>query len=84
MCVDCVGCLCHDLCIKSCCDVYEALNGRMIDSKAWNRGGKMLETQVAARDCPRADLGHWLCNYVINHVLIGMRLEMTMKFGFTK
>ena len=24
VCVDCVGCLCHDLCIKSCCDVYEA------------------------------------------------------------
>ena len=22
--VDCVGCLFHDLCIKSCCDVYEA------------------------------------------------------------
>ena len=21
--MDCVGCLCHDLCIKSCCDVYE-------------------------------------------------------------
>ena len=44
--MDCVGCLCLDLCIKSCCDVYEALNGRMIGSKAWNRGGKMLETQV--------------------------------------
>ena len=40
MCVDCVGCLCHDLCIKSCCEVYEALNGRLIGSKAWNRGGK--------------------------------------------
>ena len=46
VCVDCVGCLCHDLCIKSCCDMYEALNGRLIGSKAWNRGGKMLETQV--------------------------------------
>ena len=22
--MDCVGCLCHDLCIKSCCDVCEA------------------------------------------------------------
>ena len=24
VCVDCVDCLCHDLCIKSCCEVYEA------------------------------------------------------------
>ena len=24
LCVDCVGYLCHDLCIKSCCDAYEA------------------------------------------------------------
>ena len=24
LCVDCVGCLCHDLCIKSYCDAYEA------------------------------------------------------------
>ena len=24
LCVDCMGCLCHDLCIKSCCDAYEA------------------------------------------------------------
>ena len=30
VCVDCVGCLCHDLCIKSCCDVCEAGIGREI------------------------------------------------------
>ena len=30
-----------------CFDWFEALNGRLIGSKAWNRGGKkMLETQV--------------------------------------
>ena len=44
----------------------------------------MLETQVDSRDCPRADLGHWLCNYVINHVLIGIRSEMVVKPGFKK
>ena len=38
--------MCDGLCNKSCCDVYEALNGRLISFKAWNRGGKMLETQV--------------------------------------
>ena len=37
LCVDCVGCLCHDLCIKSCCDVYEAGIGREIRVHQVNR-----------------------------------------------
>ena len=44
--MDCWVQMCDELCNKSCCDGYEALNGRLIGSKAWNRGGKMLETQV--------------------------------------
>ena len=35
--VDCVGCLCHDLCIKSCCDVCEAGIGREIRVHQVNR-----------------------------------------------
>ena len=37
VCVDCVGCLCHALCIKSCCDVYEAGIGREIRVHQVNR-----------------------------------------------
>ena len=37
VCVDCVGCLCHDLCSKSCCDVYEAGIGREIRVHQVNR-----------------------------------------------
>ena len=32
--MDCVGCLCHDLCIKSCCDVCKAGIGREIPSES--------------------------------------------------
>ena len=35
----------------------EAVGGRLIGSKAWNRGGKIEKPMWIVRDCPRADLG---------------------------
>ena len=37
VCVDCVGCLCHDLYIKSCYDMYEAGIDREIRVHQVNR-----------------------------------------------
>ena len=38
-------------------ELNEAVRGRLIGSKSWNRGVGFLKPMWIIRDCPRADLG---------------------------
>ena len=38
-------------------ELNEAVRGRLIGSKSWNRGVRFLKPMWTVRDCPRADLG---------------------------
>ena len=38
-------------------ELNEAVRGRLIGSKSWNRGVEFLKPMWIVRDCPRAELG---------------------------
>ena len=38
-------------------ELNEAVRGRLISSKSWNRGVRFWKPTWTVRDCPRADLG---------------------------
>ena len=38
-------------------ELNEAVMGRLIGSKSWNRVVRFLKPMWTVRDCPRADLG---------------------------
>ena len=54
---DCLGEKCDEWFNKSCIGLLEALNGRLIGSKAWNRDVGFLKPMWIVSDCPRADVG---------------------------
>ena len=62
----------------------EAVRGRLIGSKAWNRSEKFYKPMGTVHDCPQAGWFPNLCIFVLNHVLICLRPEMAAKPGFTK
>ena len=65
-------------------ELNEAVRGRLIGSKAWNRGGKLTNP------CGQPVTVHglsWvpsLCIYVLMHALMCIRSGMDMKFKFPK
>ena len=73
------------LSVFQCFGWFEALNGRLIGPKTWDRIiGNFLKPICAVHHWVRA-VGLINCViYEINHVLIRRRPEMAMKFGFTK
>ena len=38
-------------------ELNEAVRGRLIGSKSWNRGVEFLKPMWTVRDCPQAELG---------------------------
>ena len=71
-----------------CLAWFEALNGRLIGPKTWDRivefFGEFLEPIWTVCDCVGAVWGVCFIIYEINCVLVCMRPEMAMDFGFTK
>ena len=65
-------------------ELYEAVRGRLIGSKSWNRGVGFLKPMWTVHDCPRAVWGAMVQICVMNDELMCMRPEMAVKFGFTK
>ena len=65
-------------------ELNEAVRGRLIGSKSWNRGVGFLKPMWTVRDCPRAVWGVMVKIYAMNDALTCMKLEMAVKFGFTK
>ena len=65
-------------------ELNEAVRGRLIGSKSWNRGVGFLKPMWTVRDCPRAVWGAMVQICAMNDALTCMRLEMAVKFGFTK
>ena len=65
-------------------ELNEAVWGRLIGSKSWNRGVGFLKPMWTVRDYPRdvwsAMVKFMLCMYA----LMCMRAESTEKYGFTK
>ena len=72
------------LSILQCFGWFEALNGRLIGSKSWNRSVWDFETHRQSVSVLRAVWVVNCVNYEINHVLVCMRPKMAVKFGFTK
>ena len=72
------------LSVLQCFDWFEALNGRLIGSKSWNRSVWDFETQGQSVSGLRAVWVVDCVNYEINHVLVCMRAKLAVKFGFTK
>ena len=66
-------------------DFNEAVRGRLIGPKTWDRidiiFGTKMEQLVTALWLFWVDLSVHSC---VNHVLIGLRPEMVVKIGFTK
>ena len=65
-------------------ELNEAVRGRLIGSKSWNRGVGFLKPMWTVRDCPRAVWGAMVQICAMIDALTCMRLEMAAKFGFTK
>ena len=61
--------------------MIEAVRGRLIDPKTWDR---IVGIFGAILDSPRIVWAAWVVIYELNHVLVCMRLGMAMDFGFTK
>ena len=75
------------LSVLSCFGWFEALNGRLIGSKTWNRNEKIMEpNEMAVIVCVLWGLFEGVngINCVTNCIVICIRLEMAVKFGFTK
>ena len=64
-------------------ELIEAVSGRLIGSKSWNRSAKILKPIWTVCDCVGAVLGVCFINYAINCIVACIRPEMTMDFGFT-
>ena len=82
--MDCLGAMCDELCNNSRVELNEAVRGRLIGSKSWNRGVGFLKPMWTVRDYPRAVWGAMVQNCAMNDALTCMRPEITVKFGFTK
>ena len=65
-------------------ELNEAVKGRLIGSKSWNRGVGFLKPMWTVRDCPRAVWGAMVQICAMNDTLTCTRSEMAVKFGFTK
>ena len=65
-------------------ELNEAVRGRLIGSKSWNRGVRFWKPTWKVRDCPWADLGGGMLLFEINHGLVWKRPGMAMRCGFTK
>ena len=63
---------------------FEALNDRLIGPKTWDQSVKIMELVWTVRDSPRTV---WAVNgiiYAINYVVMCMRSEWPLDFGFTR
>ena len=65
-------------------ELNEAVRGRLIGSKSWNRGVGFFKPMWTVHDYPRAIWGAMVQICAMNDALTCMRPEMTVKFGFTK
>ena len=65
-------------------ELNEAVRGRLIGSKSWNRGVGFLKPMWTVRDCPRAVWSAMVQICAMSDALTCMRLEMAVKFRFTK
>ena len=65
-------------------ELIEAVSGRLICPKSWNRIVVIFEAHCTVYDCDRAVLNDYFINYEINCIVMGMRPVMAVKFGFTK
>ena len=65
-------------------ELNEAVSGRLIGSKSWNRGVGFLKPMWTVRDCPRAVWGAMVQNCAMNDALTCKRPEMAVKPRFTK
>ena len=65
-------------------ELNEAVRGRLIGSKSWNRGVGFLKPMWTVCDCPRAVWGAMVQICAMNDALMCMRPEIAVKFGFTK
>ena len=65
-------------------ELNEAVRGRLIGSKSWNRGVGFLKPMWTVRDCPWAVWGAMVQICAMNDAMTCMRSEMAGKFGFTK
>ena len=65
-------------------ELNEAVRGRLISFKSWNRGVGFLKLMWTVRDCPWTVWGAMVKICAMNDALTCMRPEMAVKFGFTK
>ena len=65
-------------------ELNEAVRGRLIGSKSWNRGVGFLKPMWTVRECPRAVWGAMVQICAMNDALTCMRPEIAVKFEFTK
>ena len=65
--------------------LIEAVRGRLIGSKSWNRSVEIFEIFFCSvRISLGTDLVIWIKIYSINYVSVSRRSEMGMEFGSTK
>ena len=76
--------MCDELFNKSCIELYEAVRGRLIGPKSWDRIVIILKPQMDSPCSSRTFCDGYDGNYVLNHVLVWMRPGMAVKCGFTK
>ena len=62
----------------------EAVRGRLIGPKPWDRIDRNFSNQNVEPVTVRTVWVFHFTKFVINHVLIGMRPEMAVKCGFTR
>ena len=62
----------------------EVVRGCLIGPKPWDRIDKILWNPNVQPVIVGAVWGFYFIKFVLNHVLIGMRPEMTVKCGFTR
>ena len=65
-------------------ELNEAVRGRLIGPKPWDRINMKFRTPIRAVVTATADWVVKVGNIVLNHVLVWMRSEMVVKSGFTK
>ena len=61
--------------------INETVRGRLIGPKTWDR---IVGNFGAILDSPRTVWTAWVVIYALNRVLVRMRPEMAMDFGFTE
>ena len=65
-------------------ELVEAMRGRLISPKTWNRIIWIMEPKFTVRDCSRTV---WMSNGVIHAmdcIVVCIRPKMAEKYGFTK